>query len=267
MLNIPAPPQPQLDALAVCMLAAGSVGVGAVLLLWGRILSRPFLAMIGVAVAVAAAGPLSQQFSVSPTVAGLVAAAVLALVAAITARLIWALAAGAVFGASAIIAMLVNMPAPAGGLLDFAPVDPGFGAWLTACWNAVGTALAAAWKDRSQTVLWAVCLGGGIPLTVALLLPKLGKIVMTSLLAVAAIIGGVFLVVTQIRSSLWPREWLGYGVPIVAAAVLLMFGIIYQFCAEVLADRAKKAEKTDKAKAGGKKEEKKSSDSAEKKKH
>jgi hypothetical protein len=263
MLNVPAPPQPQLDALAVCVLAAGNVVLGAALLLWGRILSRPFLALVGAVAAVAVARPLSQQFAVSPAVAGAVAALAFAAVGAATARIIWALAGGAVFGAVAVIVMLANLPAPANGQPAFTPVDPGLGAWLTACRSHCGAALGEAWKGRPAGVLWTLCLGGGVPLTVALLLPRLGKIFMTSLLGGVCIVGGVFLAAVRLQASLWPAEWLSYAIPITATVVLLVFGIIYQFCGEILAERAKKAEK---AKADEKKEAKKTSDSAERKK-
>lgn len=262
MLNIPAPPQPQLDALAVCVLAAGGVAFGAAILLWGRILSRPLMALAGVVAGIAGAEALSRQFSVSPMVAAVAGAIAFGAVGAITARIIWALAAGALFGAAATIVMLANVAAPANGQAAFAPGDPGTGAWLAACWGHCNASLGAVWKEQSATALWTICLGGGVPLTVALLLPRLGKIFMTSLLGAVCVVGGVFLAVVQVQPSLWPARWLGYGIPITAAAVLLMFGIIYQFCGAILADRAKKAEK---AKAGEKKEGKKRTDSAEKK--
>jgi hypothetical protein len=266
MLNISPPLSPQLNALTVCALSAGGVALGAAMLLWGRILSRPFLALVGVATAIAFAGSLSQQFSVTPLVAATVAAVAFAAVGAVTARILWALAAGAVFGAAAILAMLAHMTAPAAATAAQPTSAPGhapFVAWLADCWNYCGAALGEAWKDRSATVLWTLCLGGGGPLTVALLLPRLGKIFMTSLLGAVCVVGGVLLAVVKIQESLWPATWWGYALPLTAVAVLLMFGIVYQFCGAILEERAKQDKK---AKGGEKKPEKKPSDNAAEKK-
>ncbi len=265
MLNISPPFPPQLDALAVCAFSAGGVALGAAMLLWGRILSRPFLALVGVATAIAFAVPLSQQFPITPLVAAIVAAVVFAAVGAVTARILWALAAGAIFGAVAILAMLARMSAPAAAASQPASA-PGLAplvAWLADGWVYCVAALGEAWKDHSATVLWTLCLGGGAPLTVALLLPRMGKIFMTSLLGAVCIVAGVLLAVAKIQVSLWPATWWDYALPAIAVAVLLMFGIVYQFCGAILDERAKH---DNKAKGGEKKPEKKTSDNAAEKK-
>lgn len=245
MLDIPAPPQPQLAA-AMTFAVAGVVVVvvGGLLLVWGRLLSRAFLALTGAGVGALLAESLGRQFHLTTEAAGLLAIMGLAIVGALAARFIWAIAGGAIIAAVAVFVLLsYSLPAlPAAS-------QPAFGVsdnpeqWLRECWRFAQQGLIALWDKNSAQVLWTLCLAGGLPLATLLLAPRLGKIFMTALTGAVAVVVGLLLAVSHFTNLAWPKNWSGYTVYGVVALVLLVFSMVLQFCGEVAAWRAEKQKK------------------------
>jgi hypothetical protein len=71
------------------------------------------------------------------------------------------------------------------------------------------------------------------------------------LLGSAGLIGGLLLAVRCIREDLWPSRWSGYMLCGVAGLVLLVFSVVYQYCADAAARHAREAAEERAAEAGG----------------
>ncbi len=249
MLNIPPPPPLQLPSTTAWGLAGLLVILGALLLLWGRVLSRPFLSALGAAAGTLLAGALARQFGLPVVAADVVAILGLAILGAVAARILWALAGGAFFGLLALGVLmsrtLESLPATSQPAFDEKAAADIQG-WLLACKQFFSDGAGTLWANNSATVLWTICLGGGVPLVVLLLLPRLGKIFMTALIGAVGIVGGLMLAVSRLDGSAWPATWSGYVLQAGGCGVLLIFSLVFQYCGDVA---AQKAEKEKKAKA------------------
>jgi hypothetical protein len=236
-------------------LALSGIVLGPLLILWGRVLSRPVLALAGVGIGLVLAPSLARQFGIDPTLAAVLVAVIFAAVGAVAARLIWALTGGALVATVALWTLLAyclaalppkEQPLFPKGLDTLEP-------WLIACWHFGLAGLRALWTVHSERILWTLCLGGGLPLVVLLLLPRFGKIFMTALLGSLLLTGGFLLAATSLRRAIWPSAWsdyLLYGGIILA---MMMFSLVFQYIGAVTAAKAKAAKDKEQAGQGAKK--------------
>jgi hypothetical protein len=231
------------------------------MLLWGRILSRPFLGVAGAAVGTMLADSLARQFGLSLTAAAMISILGLALAAAVAARLVWALAGGAFFGLIAVwvmlSGMLPNLPATSQPAFDTQTAGNWAG-WFLACWQVLVAGVSVLWADHYVTILWTICMGGGVPLVILLLLPRLGRIFMTGLVGAVSIAGGMLLAVSRFSRAGWPTAWPAYMTYAGIGAALLTFAIAFQTSGEVAAQRAKKKQEQEDDKSDDKDSDKKS---------
>jgi hypothetical protein len=252
VLNIPPLPPPQLTATTAWGLAGLLVLLGGLLLLWGRVLSRPFLSALGAAAGTILAGSLARQFGLPIVVADVVAILGLAVLGAVTARILWALAGGAFFGLAALGILLSRLleTLPPTSQPAFAEGTAGdLQGWFAACGRFLMDGVGSVWPDHYATVLWTICLGGGVPLVMLLLLPRLGKIFMTALIGAVGIVGGLMLAVSRLDGLAWPATWSGYMIHAGGCVVLLTFSLVFQYCGVVAAQRAEKEKKAKAAEA------------------
>jgi hypothetical protein len=243
VLTIAPPPPPQLATVPAWGIVAGCLLLGAALLLWGRVLHRSFLAVVGAVAGILAADALAATVGLPVVVVGLIAILVLAAVGAVAARIVWALAGGAVFGAGALTVLLSNMlgHVAATSRPSFqASAAESLRAWAVECGRYAAAGVTALWPEHRAAVLWTLCLGGGVPLVTLLLLPRLGKIFMTALLGSAGLVGGGLLAVSRVRTTVWPTRWSEYTLYAVVWVVLLVFSLVYQYCSDVAERHARK---------------------------
>ena len=245
MLDITPPPPPPLTTPLALGLAGVAVVLGGLMLLWGRVLSRTFLGIVGAGVGTLLADSLARQFGLPLVAAAMIAILGLALLAAVAARLIWALAGGAFFGLIAVWVFLSNrLPnlAPTSQPVFDTQTAADWAGWFLACWRVLVAGVNVLWADHSITILWTICLGGGVPLVILLLLPRLGRIFMTGLIGAVSIAGGMLLAVSRFSRAGWPAAWPAYLTYVGIAAAMLTFAIAFQTSGEVAAQRARKKE-------------------------
>jgi hypothetical protein len=259
---------PQIDLGWTWGLSVSALALGVVLLLWGRVLSRPFLGLAGGVVGAVLSSSLAKQFNIHPLLAAALAVVVFGAIGAITDRLIWALAGGSMFAFVGVWILLVTcLPLLAAKEQPPPPVNLStFQIWAEGWWRFAMAGLVATWKDHSDKVLWTLCLSGGLPLATMLMLPRFGRIFMTSMAGTVGIVGGLLLVAARLRSSLWPADWAGYAVPGAVAVALMMFSMVFQYlgaAAEAARAEGEKKEKKDKD-AKSEKDAKKASEASKK---
>ncbi len=250
MLDIPTPPQPQVSAAITLVAAGGLIVAGAALLVWGRLLSRPFLALSGTLAGAMLAESLGRQFGLRPAAAGVLAIVGFAVIGALAARLVWAIAGGAIVAAIAMAVLLSHS-------LQVLPSasQPAFGSadtlthWTEACWRYAQEGLTGVWADRSVLILWTSCLAGGVPMVALLLLPRLARIIMTALTGAVAVVAGMLLAVGRLSASVWPSTWGGYTTYGVIALVLLACSAVFQYHSDLTAKRAEMEARKKKAQA------------------
>lgn len=240
MFGISIPPLPQLTDLAAYGLAIGSLSVGAVMLIWGRHMGRAFLCASGMAIGLALAGPIALQFGLNIVVVRLAGAAVLGLLALLAARIIWALLAGAMFGAIAemvVLAGQMRQMAPEQQPL-FLPVDQTLAAWMTEFGRFLLDGVAGLWAWNPSLVLVAIVPAAAVPLAVALSRDKLARIFMTSLIGAAGPVAGAILALGQVRASFWDSAAIHWYVPVSLIAVAMALGVAVQYRGAIRQDRA-----------------------------
>lgn len=263
MLNIAPPPPPNLSTALAWGIAGVSVVLGAGLLLWGRVLNRSFLAAVGAAAGVVLADRLARQLGLPVAAVGVLTILGFAAVAAVAGRIVWALAGGALSGLVAlgvVLSSTLKALSPTSRPAFQAKLAVDLQSWVVECRRFLVEGVGAVWPEHSGAVLWALCLGGGVPLVMLLLLPRLGRIFMTGLIGSVSLVGGVLLAASRVRSTTWPTQWSGYLVWGGAALVVLVISLVYQYCGDVTARQARKArqDKAQGAEADGKPASKKS---------
>ena len=231
MLVVPPSPvtaiQPQ---LAYFIGIIGLLG-GLVLLLAGWVVDRVILAMAGAVLGALLAWYLGVSYWMYLAVPF---AVVLAGVFVLSGRMLWALTGS---GLVACLCMVMLAVAYWPGLQLAATTQPAsqpqalspLGQWAASSWELTRQALLALWGQHTGAVLWTVCLGGGMPLVVALLLPRLARILMTCVVGSVALVGGAMLMLAQAHPGAWPDRWALVALWGVLAVVLMIGGIIHQY--------------------------------------
>ena len=231
MVGIPALWPGSWPTLAVPLAALGG---GLALLLWGRILHRAALALVGAAVGLALGGGLAAAISVEPLLGRMVGAVVLGLLGLVAARIVWALLAGGLTGAGAawVMAWLVAGDSPAVG--DKVPVaqtatDQAFAEWFKTNWETAFVCLGTVWEKHTAMVVLVLAPAVAVPLIICLIRPRLGRICMTSLLGAGAIVFALLFGASRIQPSLWQAA-LVHGLWLAGAcAVLTIAGLVFQY--------------------------------------
>jgi len=247
MLNLPPPPMPQLAPAVAWGATAAAIATGAAILLWGRIIHRALLVVIGFFAGVFAGGAIALQIGLNPIIGQAVGAFVLAIVGLVCARVIWAVLVAATAGAVAATILLAYRP------LGAAPESAT--AWADWLWMAArhcATGLRGAFDQSPTMVLLTLvpaCLG---PLIIALLCDRLARIIATSLAGGTLLVGGAILAMSQIRPTWWQSICTYWYIPLAAAGVLTATGAVLQYPAALAADRDRAKEQvkpTDKDKS------------------
>lgn len=240
MPRIPLPPDPGLSWPVLPAIAAASIVVGAVLLLWGRRVDRCLLAVVGAGAAVALAGPLARWAGIPLPAVRISSAVTLAILCFILTRLAWALLAA---GTSALVAVWlicghVLAGSTEGGPTFAADVADGQGYYL-ALGHFTLACIEFAW-DRAPVLL---AIAGGLaaaaPLLICLVRPRLGRIFMTSLIGACGVVAGTAAVVALSDPTWAPavrRSWLAMSV---VAGALTVLGLLYQYRGALAAGRAR----------------------------
>ncbi len=238
MFEIPVPPPPEIPALWAWTATGGGLVVGTAMLLWGRHLHRAFLVLAGAGAGVALAEPLSGWLDFNIVLLRIVPAVVLAIVGFVAARLIWALLGGAlaslITATSALLVAMYRAGAPVGE----APPTETLAEWPAE--SAMNLFNALSESGYLPLALGGSLLVGAAVALVLLLRPVAGRIIMTSLLATAVLMGALLLASINIRDTLWQTMWEYPLVPAAGAVALVLLGWIWQF---VCAGRERRSER------------------------
>lgn len=242
MFGIPGPPAPQWSDPVAFGLAASSLAVGVLILLWGRYLARALLCAIGIITALLLAGPVARRFELNLLLVRLVGAVVMAVGGLILARLVWAALVGMLFGIPAECLVLGRCLQEIAK--DKQPVfdaaEPTFTFWALGICKFFLSGFRALWGGDLGILLAVVCPALVLPLVITLIRDRLGRIFMTSLLGGGAIVLGPIIAVAQLRQSMWGGIWRHWYVPLVLAGGLMVTGLIVQYRGAIRGDRANK---------------------------
>ncbi len=237
-MNIPPPPAIDLSATVINGLAAGSVVLGAAMLLWGRPLGRLFMTIFA-ALAGAAIGPLFVGLLPLRALSmRIVAAVVLGLVAMIAARLLWSLLAGAIFGGASLV-LVIRHYVPElqkSGLTGFeVPAD--VGQYAAAGMKFLGDVIVNLWSYHGAALAMLCGLPAMIALLLVLIRPRLGVIFLTCLLGASAMTAGLMIFGWRV----WPPVlgwWQGHPYwPAIVGSLLMAAGMVYQYRMAILSER------------------------------
>ena len=140
MLAIPYPPQPQLSPAIGIVLGIGLLIVGALLLLWGRLLARAFLVVCGAVSGAALAPAVADQLQVNESLVGLGMIVIFGIVGLLAARVVFAALLAGMTGSAAVLWVLARALAALGpeDRPSFQPLDEGLGAWLAETFDYLG---------------------------------------------------------------------------------------------------------------------------------
>jgi len=235
MQMVPPPPMTPLPPDVAYFVGFLGLLVGLVLLLAGRLVDRAVLALAGGCVGGALAGPLARSWGVNWMFLAIPAAVLLAVAFALSGRVLWALAAAALFAClAALVAAVAYWPWLASPMATTTQstqpyTQPAPGSWCQSAGELVHQTLGALWKQQPGVMIWTLCLGGGLPLAAAVLLPRLARIVMTAVLGAVATVAGAMLMLAPVHPRAWPDRWALVGLWVMLAVVLMMAGIVHQY--------------------------------------
>jgi len=251
MFDITPPPAPQFAGLALYCIAGGCLAGGILVCLWGKYLGRAALCAGGMAAGLAIAGPVAGRLSLNLLAARLATATLLGAAGLLLARAIWATLAAAALGTAAVIALLLRY----GGQLAvelrpaFQPAEASLVGWAWALCRLVLDGLAAVWSWSPLMAAGTVGPAVVLPLALAIISDRPGRIFVTSLLGAAAAVAGAMIAVSQCRPAAWSGAWSYWPVLVAVAAALMAAGMVVQVRGAIVADRAQvrqdQAEKDD----------------------
>jgi len=227
---IPIAPAPQWSDAAAFIAAAVCAVAGLTMLLWGRRFARALPALLAGGAAYFAAGLLADHVSIDPLILSLSAAGVLAVIAFLAARVIWALLGGVIGGAVAAAAMLVccldRLPAESVPASIESAAE--LGVWGGEVARFTGEALLALGQANLPLVLAVMCPAVVGPVVLLAMRPGLARVVMTSLLGAAALVGGPVITAAQLRQDWWVHIWSYPLIPVAVWALLATFSLVHQ---------------------------------------
>ena len=240
LAQIPLPPIALGPALALAV-ACGTAALGAMLLLWGRLVGR-FVFLLAGAGAGWFAGPLlAAKVGVSPLIAQVALAAAAALLGVLLAPFWWAVLAGALAGGTAVYFTVLRY-------LSKVPVvkfpSDSLGGYLSALGEYVGKCLEAVWSEHAMTLAVASGLAAGLPFLVGVLRLRLAAILMSSLVGGTAFMAALAWIMGLLAPASCDWLWNHWYVLGGAAAALAATGIALQY------RRALRSDKTENEREG-----------------
>ena len=215
--------------------------VGAVMLLWGRLLHRALLVLVAASIGLLVAARYGPQIGLGVFVSQLAGAVTGGLLAVVLARLVWAVLA-AVHVAAVVSTVVVVWYLG----VDLAGLQPAAQGDVIARGEAFAEQVVrAVWAQHGLTVGITVILAGLAGLVVAFVLPRVTVILMTSLIGTGLLSAAAGLAMVMWLPALLPAPSPAsrYVMCGIGGGVLLV-GIVFQSVGEVRA-RRRKAEQAD----------------------
>jgi len=244
MFDISAPPPPDLAAEFCYVLAAACIILGAVLVLWGRLLGRAVMTFVGAGAGFLLAAPLTQRLSTPFSITLVAIVFTLSIMGLVTARALWALVAGSLGAGAGLIVLLCRggnmLSATTRPALDSAL--PPFKAWVVASSQYAWTSAEVLWKSGTPQVLVVVGCAALVPLVLAMVWPRAALIVLTSLVGAMVMASGLGLAAAGFGGDLWKAALSHWGVMSCVAGILTLIGVVFQCRGARAASRAKSEE-------------------------
>ena len=235
---VSAPAMESIPAWQVAAAGAAAVAVGAVLLLWGRILHRVALMGLGVAGGCLLAGPLAPRLGLSPGVTRAAAILTGAVIGLALARLVWAVLGAALVVAVAVLAVLpaylpsATLPYPSLQVSGELPQ------WLTQFGAYLWRVLRYQWEYHRPYLAGVGGSAGGVVLLLFLLRGRLAAICMSALLGAALTVAGVLATLGRLSGGLWAGLWSRWYVAVGLLALAVAAALVFQYPREIAAGRA-----------------------------
>ena len=211
---------------------AGMIVFGAVLLLFGRLIGRFYLVLIGAGIGLAIAGPIAQRTWLDPTAAKVIIPILLAATGLLLSPAIWSILAGGVFATAGFCVTVWRHSPDFGEHLRLAA-----GGNFIAAINPLTDAIGAVWASHRGEVLVVTVAVGIAPVVVGLIRPMAATILMTSLLGAVQIMVGTMLMLAAALVTK-PTAMAPQRAQLVVAmtAGLMILGIVFQWRREALDD-------------------------------
>ncbi len=244
----------------LCALSAGMFAVGVVLLLWGWMVHRALLVLIGCGAGYLLGWPLAARFDWPVLITQGSLAVVLAILLACFARIVWALVL-AVILASLVGGVVLHLNwsdvAEKAGTPPELHEDQQLDEYVKSCREYSHSAWKALWDQHYALLIAAASASGAMGLLIGLILARFTRILMTSLIGADLVVCGALLGLITARSELLSQLLRYRYVPSLVSAGLLIVGMVVQYRSALAAEReeqgeeASPVEKRKKAKSAG----------------
>ena len=223
---------------------AAVVALGAAMLLYGRVLARPFMVLIGAGVGLAVAGPVASRLGFNLLAIQIALPIILAAAGMLLGPVAWAVVMGVVFaGAGASLTIWRYWPE----VFDrfYSAVVAFVGKGDIDLLREFKQALGSIWRGHSQEIMIVVAVSMAALIMIGLLKPVITTIFMNSLVGAFGVLAGVLLILVSADSTMSQKVDQHWQVMLALMLTLMMFGIVYQFCGDVRAT-SRRAQKQDK---------------------
>jgi len=242
MFGISPPPLPVMTDAAALAVCGVCLVIGAIMVLWGRLLGRSVLCAAGIASGLALAYGLTDRVAINPFVVRMALAAGLGLACLLLARLLWAVLAGAMLATVVEAIGLFRAVHLIGEDLrpTFQPGDETLLGWTVAVGRFLSDGLVGLWQVNAYLLLGGIGLAGCVSFLVVLIRGRLGSVLMTSMVGAAACVIGPMIALGQLRDGCWNVAWMYWYIPLALMASGASVGIVLQLRSAARQDAAER---------------------------
>lgn len=225
--------------LYVCF--AVTVVLGAALLLYGRMIGRPYMMLLGVGVGLALARPLAVRAGFNILGVQIALPIVLAVAGLLLGPIAWAVVMGLMFAAAG-TSLTIWRHWPEVFEKFYAAGIAFVGEGETGQLREFKQAFASIWRGHSQEIMIVAAVSMAALIIIGLLKPVITTIFMSSFAGAFQVLVGVSLILVAADSTMSQKIDQRWQVLVILMLAMMLFGIVFQFCGDIRA-ASRRAEK------------------------
>ena len=218
-----------------------TVILGVALLLYGRVIGRSYMVLIGAGVGLALAKPFAVRAGFNPLGVQIALPIILAAAGVLLGPVAWAVVMGFMFaGAGGSLTVWRHWPEVFEKF--YAAVAAYAGEGEVGRLREFKQAFGTIWRGNSREIMIVAAVSMATIIMVGLLKPMITTIFMSSLVGAFQVLAGTSLIFVAAEPTMSQRIDQRWYVLVILMLALMLFGIVFQFCGDIRAAR-RRAEK------------------------
>lgn len=223
MLEIPLPPQPQLNAATAITACGAAIVLGVVLLMWGQRMARPVMMLACAVGGYAVGASFLWQLGIEPVVGGFVLLGVGAIIGFVLSGVLWGGLLAAMLALAGAAVLIARLPVQSvQGAASYQEYLPQFGQSVAQVWTEL-------WRTQSVPLIVVLAAALAFPLGLSLAKPRGIRVLATTLTGAIVAVIAMVVAVGASRPAVWSNVWEHWYIPAGLAGLLVVLGGIWQY--------------------------------------